>query len=88
MMGIWFLAAALGNLIAGLVGGHVDPKKLEQMPQLFTATTASLVVSAVVLALLAIPIRRMMQKTDGARSGPKEGRGAARPVGEVVPTAP
>jgi len=61
MMGIWFLASAVGNLIAGLVGGHVDPEKLEQMPQLFTATAAALIISAILLALLAIPIRRMMQ---------------------------
>jgi POT family proton-dependent oligopeptide transporter len=60
MMGIWFTASALGNLIGGLVGGHVDPENLEQMPQLFTTTTISLTVAAVVLALLAIPIRRMM----------------------------
>ena len=63
MMGIWFLAAAVGNLIAGLVGGHVDPENLEQMPQLFTATTVSLVVAAAVLALLIVPIRRMMATT-------------------------
>lgn len=61
MMGIWFLASAIGNLIGGLVGGHVDPEKLEQMPQLFTTTTISLVIAAIVLALLAIPIRKMMQ---------------------------
>jgi POT family proton-dependent oligopeptide transporter len=64
MMGIWFLAAAVGNLIGGLVGGHVDPEKLEQMPQLFTATTASLIISAIVLALLAIPIGRMMKNVE------------------------
>jgi POT family proton-dependent oligopeptide transporter len=64
MMGIWFLASALGNLIGGLVGGHVDPEKLEQMPQLFTVTTISLIVSAVVLALLAIPIRRMLKRAE------------------------
>src|SRR5205085_595372 len=28
MMGVWFMATALGNLIAGLVGGKVDPEKL------------------------------------------------------------
>lgn len=61
MMGIWFLAAAVGNLIGGLVGGHVDPEKLEQMPQLFTYTTLSLVISAIILGLLAIPISRMMR---------------------------
>lgn len=61
VMGIWFLAAALGNLIAGLVGGRVDPEKLDQMPQLLNVTTASLIVSGIVLGLLAIPIRRLMQ---------------------------
>jgi proton-dependent oligopeptide transporter, POT family len=62
MMGIWFLATALGNLIAGLVGGHVDPEQLEQMPRLFTSTTLSLVAAAVVLGLLIVPIRRMMAR--------------------------
>lgn len=64
MMGIWFLASAVGNLIGGLVGGHVDPEKLDQMPQLFTVTTLSLVISAVVLGLLAIPISRMMKNVE------------------------
>jgi POT family proton-dependent oligopeptide transporter len=61
MMGIWFLAASVGNLIAGLVGGNVDPEKLDVMPALFTWTTLALVGAAVVLALLIIPIRRMMR---------------------------
>jgi proton-dependent oligopeptide transporter, POT family len=65
MMGIWFLASALGNLIGGLVGGHVDPEKLEQMPKLFTTTTISLFVAATVLALLIVPIRRMMATAEG-----------------------
>ncbi len=69
MMGIWFLASSLGNLIAGLVGGSVDPEKLEQMPVLFTYTTVALVISAIVLALLAIPISRMMRKTDEQDKG-------------------
>ena len=63
MMGIWFLATSVGNLIAGLVGGHVDPEKLEQMPQLFTGTTVALLGAAVVCALLIVPIRRMMAST-------------------------
>jgi proton-dependent oligopeptide transporter, POT family len=63
MMGIWFLATSVGNLIAGLVGGSVDPEKLEQTPILFTGTTIALIAAAVLLALLAIPIRRMMRDT-------------------------
>ena len=68
MMGIWFTASALGNLIGGLVGGDVDPEKLELMPQLFTRTTISLAVAAGILVLLIVPIRRMMATTgrDGA----------------------
>jgi POT family proton-dependent oligopeptide transporter len=64
MMGIWFLAASVGNLIGGLVGHYVDPENLGQMPVLFTGTTAALMVSAGVLALLAIPIRKMLRKAD------------------------
>ena len=61
MMGIWFLASAVGNLIAGLVGGSVDPEKLEQTPTLFKWTTIALFAAAVVLGLLAIPISKMMK---------------------------
>jgi POT family proton-dependent oligopeptide transporter len=61
MMGVWFTASALGNLIAGLVGGHVDPSKLEQMPQLFQQTSVFLFGAAIVLAFLVVPIRRMMK---------------------------
>jgi len=64
MMGIWFLATSVGNLIAGLVGGSVDPEKLEQTPMLFTWTTIALFISAGVLALLAIPIARMMRNVE------------------------
>ena len=74
-----FLAAAVGNLIAGLVGGQVDPEKLDQIPQLLILTTASLIISGIALGLLAIPIRRLMRgvhdvkptldsQTDGERA--------------------
>ncbi len=78
MMGIWFLASSLGNLIAGLVGGQVDPEKLEQMPILFTYTTAALVISAIVLALLAIPISKMMRNvSDQEKTTIEEGETAS-----------
>jgi POT family proton-dependent oligopeptide transporter len=67
MMGIWFLASSLGNLIGGLVGGHVDPENLEQMPRLFTLTTLSLLGAAVLLGLLIVPIRKMMASRDEVR---------------------
>jgi POT family proton-dependent oligopeptide transporter len=66
MMGVWFTASALGNLIAGLVGGHVDPSKLDQMPQLFQQTAFSLFGAALVLAILVVPIRKMMKESSVA----------------------
>jgi POT family proton-dependent oligopeptide transporter len=65
MMGIWFMASALGNLIAGIVGGNVDPSRLEQMPLLFERTAWSLFIAAAVIAVLTIPIRRMLGSSDG-----------------------
>lgn len=62
MMGVWFMSLALGNLIAGLVGGHVNPENLKEMPQLFQRTTISLFIAAAVIGALAIPIRRMMER--------------------------
>jgi POT family proton-dependent oligopeptide transporter len=60
MMGVWFMASAIGNLIAGLVGGHVNPENLQEMPQLFQRTAFSLFIAAAVLGLMVVPIRRMM----------------------------
>jgi POT family proton-dependent oligopeptide transporter len=64
MMGIWFLASAVGNLIAGLVGGNVDPEKLDQMPKLFIGTTMALVVAGIVLAALTPFIKRLIPNED------------------------
>jgi POT family proton-dependent oligopeptide transporter len=61
MMGIWFLASSLGNLIGGLVGGEVDPDNLSAMPRLFTTTSLFLGGSALVLIILSVPIARMMR---------------------------
>jgi POT family proton-dependent oligopeptide transporter len=67
MMGVWFLASALGNLIAGIVGGHVDPERLEEMPRLFQRTAMSLFIATAVLAAMVIPIRRMMRESSAAK---------------------
>ena len=66
MMGVWFMATALGNLVAGLVGGKVDPEKLQEMPKLFIQTSTFLFVAAVVCGLLVIPVRRMMREVPAA----------------------
>jgi proton-dependent oligopeptide transporter, POT family len=66
-MGAWFTSLALGNLIAGLVGGNVDPEKLAEMPKLFQRTSISLFIAAAVLMMLVVPIRRMMTGEENSR---------------------
>ena len=55
------MSIALGNLVAGLIGGNVDPEKLDQMPALFQQTATTLFIAAILLGLLVVPIRRMMR---------------------------
>jgi POT family proton-dependent oligopeptide transporter len=63
-MGIWFLATSVGNLIAGLVGGNVDPEKLDQMPVVFIGTTVALIAAALLLAALIPFIRKLIPNED------------------------
>ena len=65
-MGAWFTSISLGNLIAGIVGGNVDPEKLAEMPALFQRTAISLFIAAALLLLLVVPIRT----DDGAERKP------------------
>ena len=60
MMGIWFLATSVGNLIAGRVGGNVDPEKLDQMPTLFIGTTVALVAAAALLLAMSPFIKKLI----------------------------
>ena len=64
MMGIWFLATSVGNLIAGLVGGNVDPNKLDQMPVVFIGTAIALGGAAILLALLIPFIKKLIPNED------------------------
>jgi POT family proton-dependent oligopeptide transporter len=59
MMGTWFIAAALGNLMAGLIAGRFDPSALEQMPGLFTMVLMSTAGLGVVMLLFLRPFRAL-----------------------------
>jgi POT family proton-dependent oligopeptide transporter len=67
MMGIWFLATSVGNLIAGLVGGSVDPEKLEQIPILFIGTTAALIGAAILLFILTPFVKKLIPNENELR---------------------
>ena len=59
MMGVWFLAASVGNLIAGRVAGFYESFSLTQ---LFGAVAAFALVASLVMFLLVRPIKRMLAR--------------------------
>ena len=60
MMGIWFLGASLGNLIAGLAAGRFRADAVEEMPSLYLQIVLTTVGSGLLLALCAKPLKRLM----------------------------
>ncbi|MBJ9419061.1 peptide MFS transporter [Acinetobacter oleivorans] len=63
IMGLWFTGSALGNLIAGLIGGHVSADGINHLPTLFMRCVLALVIGAIVLFLLKKPINKLMNKS-------------------------
>ena len=60
MMGIWFLATALGNLIAGQVAGGFDPDRLEDFPGLYLQIVLTTGGTGLLLLLFTKPIKKLM----------------------------
>jgi POT family proton-dependent oligopeptide transporter len=60
MMGTWFLATSLGNLIAGRVAGEFKVDALEQWPKLYLSITILPALTGILLILFARPISRLM----------------------------
>lgn len=58
MMGTWFLATSLGNLIAGLLAGRFDTASVGRMPSQYLEMAWMPLISGAVLMLLARPIQR------------------------------
>ena len=56
MMGVWFLAIAFGNKLAGWVAGFIESMPLQTI---FGLMTVVLVVAAIVMALLIKPVSRL-----------------------------
>ncbi len=57
MMGTWFMGAALGNLIAGLVAGRIESMPL---PELFGTVATIVIVSGAAFLILTIPIKKLI----------------------------
>lgn len=57
MMGVWFLATALGNYVAGWVAGFLENRPFSEV---FQTAFVSIAIAGVILLVLLKPIRRMM----------------------------
>jgi POT family proton-dependent oligopeptide transporter len=62
MMGVWFLAAALGNKLAGYLGGFFVADDAGVLVRLYGSIALGLLVSMGVLALVTPSIRKLMGK--------------------------
>ena len=57
MMGVWFLAAGMGNFIGGLVAGLFESFPL---PMLFGAVFGTTLIATIAMLILVKPVRAMM----------------------------
>lgn len=60
LMGIWFVAASLGNLISGLFASNFDEENIAQMPSLFNQVFLVTGGLALLLLLFYKPIKKWM----------------------------
>jgi POT family proton-dependent oligopeptide transporter len=60
VMGVWFLALAVGNYLAGMASSFYETVPL---PRLFLLVTLTASATALILALFVRPIRRMLERS-------------------------
>jgi POT family proton-dependent oligopeptide transporter len=60
MMGIWFLATSLGNLLAGLLAGEFNVAPLDQWPGLYLKIIIPPVLAGGLLIAFARPMKRWL----------------------------
>ncbi len=63
MMGIWFLASSLGNLLAGLISGSASggsEEALANMPNQYMMIVATTIGAGVLLLLISKPMKKLM----------------------------
>ncbi|TKX28674.1 MFS transporter [Campylobacter sp. MIT 12-5580] len=64
VMGLWFVTSALGNIVAGLIGGGVRADEIENLPTLFFQCALALFIIALVLFIVKKPIYAMLKKEE------------------------
>jgi POT family proton-dependent oligopeptide transporter len=64
MMGIWFLGAALGNVVAGLLAGEFDAENIGAMPAQYMQIVLTTGGAGIIFLIFTRPIRRLMGGID------------------------
>lgn len=64
IMGLWFTSIAFGNLMAGLIGGHVSPEHIQELPTLFMRCMIALLICAGLLFLFKRPILKLINECE------------------------
>jgi len=64
MMGMWFLATALGNLIAGQIAGEFDAENVAAYPDQYMSIVMTVGGAGIVMLLLTKPIKKLMSGVD------------------------
>ena len=60
MMGMWFLAMSLGNLVAGLIAGEFDANNIPAMPGQYMHIVYITVGAGVILLAISRPVKKLM----------------------------
>jgi POT family proton-dependent oligopeptide transporter len=60
VMGLWFLALALGNNLAGQLSGEYDARDIGSLPALFLKIAIGALIAAAIMLLLTPTVRRLM----------------------------
>ena len=60
VMGLWFLALALGNNLAGQLSGEYDARDLQSLPALFLKIAGGSLITALIMLALTPTVRRLM----------------------------
>lgn len=60
MMGTWFAGTALGNLLSGLIAGHLGADDIASAPNRYLMIFALALSLGLVMAIMAKPIKRLM----------------------------
>jgi POT family proton-dependent oligopeptide transporter len=64
MMGVWFLGASLGNILAGLLAGEFSGETVSEFPDLYLQIVLTLSGFALLLLVFSKPIRKLMGDVD------------------------